>query len=163
MSYFIEEKRQEQEKLLNQIKLAEELAEENDTTVVEEFEKMLESKPVSKHYEELTYHNEVNKFYVRYDGLVTLKVDNDNDDRSGFSNYYFDICDYERVIKKRWYVNKDGFAVSENGVLLHDYIMQPNTGEYVYFVERETFHNNTRENLGVTDRPVVLKKRKRRF
>ena len=146
--------------VLEVIAQAEELAKEKGTTVTEEFEILIkeeQKRRASLPYEQLVHHNEVNHFYIRRDGTAVLKIYDENS-RTGMSQYIFDSEAYERVIKTRWYINKEGYAVNENGVYLHDVVMQPKPGEFVYFVNRDMIYNNMSYNLGITDRRVVYKR-----
>lgn len=58
--------------------------------------------------------------------------------------FYFDLDDYDKIKNYCWYINNNGYVVS-NGISLHVFIMCPKDGEIVDHIKHKKYDNRKSE------------------
>ena len=59
--------------------------------------------------------------------------------------FYFDLEDYDKIKDYCWYINKDGYVICPQGILLHSLIMNTSNNNWVDHIKHKKYDNRKSE------------------
>lgn len=105
-------------------------------------------------YINMTSNDEVvNKFFYNGHGLGLIKIigiDTQEEHR------YVVQIPTKDIREQVWHVDEQGYAVNEDGVYLHDFIVKPKDDEYVIHKNGD-IRNNKKTNLAIIKKDIIKK------